>query len=167
MTNSFVNQSKAEQDRAYTARLTPYRSLSASGFTALMIFMGVYNIGLGIVFTLHGAWPVFGFLGLEFALVYGAFRWTYWSARAYEEIVLRSDLLFVRHVSPRGRVREYHLNPLWTRLRIERMADEDVHRIALTSQGATVEIGAFLNPCDKTAFARAFAAALNRAKGRI
>ena len=40
----------------------------------------------GVLFLLLGAWPVFGFFGLDVLLIYGAFRLNYRAARAREEI---------------------------------------------------------------------------------
>ena len=48
-----------------TATLTPHRSLSRTGFLALMIFLGTVSFAAGVAFLLMGAWPVFGFLGLD------------------------------------------------------------------------------------------------------
>ncbi len=41
---------------------------------------------VGILFWSIGAWPIFGFFGLDVLLIYLAFRWNYRSARAREEI---------------------------------------------------------------------------------
>ncbi len=53
-----------------------------------------------MVFLLLGAWPVFGFLGLDVLLVYVAFRANFRAARAYEEVTVTSSELTVRKVNP-------------------------------------------------------------------
>lgn len=101
----------------FSAILTPHRSLGATGFLILMLCLGAASFATGVVFVLLGAWPVFGFLGLDVLLVYLAFRINYRSARAYEEVTVTASELTVRKVSPRGRVREeWTANPLWVRL---------------------------------------------------
>ena len=69
----------------FSAILTPHRSLSATGFLLFMLVLGGISFAMGIMFLLLGAWPVFGFLGLDVLLVYWAFRSSYRSAKAYEE----------------------------------------------------------------------------------
>ena len=77
----------------FSARLTPYRSLGPTGFLILMAFVGGVSFVTGIVFMTKGAWPVFGFFGLDVLAVYLAFRWSYRSARAYEEVHVGRDLV--------------------------------------------------------------------------
>ena len=50
-----------------------------------MSVLGVMWLGTGLFFLSIGAWPVFGFLGLDVLLIYLAFRWNYRAARAREE----------------------------------------------------------------------------------
>ena len=73
-----------------------------------------------MVFLLAGAWPVFGFFGLDVLLVYWAFRLNYRSAKAYEQVTVTPSELTVRKVSHHGRVSEWTLNPLWVRLERDR-----------------------------------------------
>ncbi len=75
----------------------------------------------GMVFLIAGAWPVFGFLGLDVLLVWWAFRLNYRAAQAYEQVTVTPSELTVRKVSHHGRVREWTLNPVWVRL------DRDEH----------------------------------------
>ena len=70
----------------------------------------------GMFFYLLGAWPVIGFLGLDVALVYWAFRANYRAAAAFEEVTVTPSELRLRRVSHRGEVAEWTLNPLWTKL---------------------------------------------------
>ena len=45
------------------------------------------------MFLLIGAWPVFGFLGLDVLLIYIAFRANFRAARAYEEVTVTATEL--------------------------------------------------------------------------
>ena len=75
-----------------------------------MCVLGGISFVAGMVFLLAGAWPVFGFFGLDVLLVYWAFRANYRSARAYEEVTVTPSELTVRKVSHHGQVREWTLN---------------------------------------------------------
>ena len=46
-----------------------------------MLALGLISLAVGIGFVAIGAWPVFGFFGLDVALVYLAFRLNYRGAR--------------------------------------------------------------------------------------
>jgi uncharacterized membrane protein len=148
----------------FSAVITPHRSLSARGFVIFMLCIGGVSFVSGIAFLLLGAWPVFGFLGLDVALVYWAFRANYRSARAYEEVTVTASELTVRKVNPRGGVREWTLNPVWVRL--DRIAHEEfgIERLFLVSHGRRLSIAGFLGPDEKKSFATALAAALGEAK---
>ena len=53
------------QPELFSALLTPHRSLNRTGFLALMIFVSLVSFAAGLAFLLMGAWPVFGFFGLD------------------------------------------------------------------------------------------------------
>src|ERR1044071_7707333 len=87
----------------FSATLTPHRSLGRVGFLILMLLFGSVSFVTGMVFLLMGAWPVFGFFGLDVLLLYWAFRINYQRALAYEEVMVTATELRVRKVSHRGR----------------------------------------------------------------
>jgi uncharacterized membrane protein len=148
----------------FSARLTPHRSLSRTGFVLVMTFLSVISFATGIAFLMMGAWPVFGFLGLDVLAIYIAFKINFGRARAREDITVTPSELRVRRISHRGHVVEWVLNPLWVRL------DEVVHeefgteRIYLTSRGRRVSVGSFLGAEEKASFAKALRAGLIAAK---
>lgn len=145
-------------------RLIPHRSLNALGFTILMVTLGGASFVLGIAFLLMGAWPIFGFLGLDVLLVWFAFRSNYRAARAFEEILVTPVRLVWRRISARGELREDIMNPRWVRL--ETTSDElsGVTRVALVERRVTRVIGAFLPPASKEKLAKSLAKALASAK---
>lgn len=150
----------------FQALLTPYRSLGRRGFAVLMLFLGVVSFATGIGFVLNGAWPVVGFFGLDVFLVWLAFRASYRSARAREEVEITRTDLAIRQVSPAGAVRETHYNPFWARFRVSRHEEIGITRMSVAGEGRATEIGRFLNPDDRESFADAFNRALLTAKGR-
>ncbi len=80
----------------YSAVLTPHRSLNRVGFWILIGGYGAVSFIAGIAFLLMGAWPVFGFFGLDVLLLYWAFRLNYRHARAYEEVKVTPSALTLR-----------------------------------------------------------------------
>ncbi len=70
----------------FSAIVTPHRSLGTLGFVVVMVAVGLVSFAAGLAFLLMGAWPVFGFFGLDVLLVYLAFRANYRAAAAYEEV---------------------------------------------------------------------------------
>src|ERR1044072_4187887 len=96
--------------------LTPHRSLSSVGFVVLMSIIAIVSFAGGLVFYVVGAWPVGGFFGLDAVLIYWAFRVNYRAAEAYEQVTVTPSELRVRKVTHKGKVSEWSLNPLWTRL---------------------------------------------------
>jgi len=153
------------QPTIFSATLTPHRSLGRTGFVILMGCLGGGSFATGIFFVLLGAWPVFGFLGLDVLLVYLAFRANYRAANAYEVVTVTASELTVRKVTPRGRVRqEWSANPLWVRLQQDIHEEFGVQRLLLISRGERLTIAAFLGPDEKRSFAQALSAALFEAR---
>jgi len=148
----------------FAAKLAPYRSLPPAGFIALMTVLAGASFAAGIAFLMMGAWPVFGFLGLDVVLVWWAFRVNYREARAFEEISVTPNLIQVRQVSARGKAREATFNPRWVRLETTRDEISGITRVALISRGVPLVIGAFLPPLCKEELANSLAAALATAK---
>src|SRR3974390_1430602 len=85
----------------FSAIVTPHRSLSSTGFLIVMAAIGSISFAAGMVFLMLGAWPVFGFFGLDVLLIYWAFRANYRAAAAYEEGTVTASERRVRKVSPR------------------------------------------------------------------
>jgi uncharacterized membrane protein len=153
-----------DEPTLFAATLAPYRSLGRGGFIALMAVLAGVSFAAGMAFLLIGAWPVFGFFGLDVALVYVAFRANYRAARAFEEIRVTPNLLFVRQVSAKGQAREQRFNPRWVRLETARDELSGVTRVALVSRGIPLVIGAFLPPGHKEELSKALASALALAR---
>ncbi|QDW35802.1 DUF2244 domain-containing protein [Bradyrhizobium sp. KBS0727] len=156
-----------DQPELFSALLTPHRSLSRTGFLVLMTFISTVSFTTGIAFLLMGAWPVFGFLGLDVLVIYWAFRVNFRRAAATEEITVTPLELRVRRVSHRGHVVEWVLNPLWVQLDQKIHAEFGIERLYLVSRGRRVSIGSFLGADEKASFAKALLAALQAAKRGI
>ena len=75
----------------FSAVITPHRSLGPTGFVVLMAVISGISFIAGMVFLVAGAWPIFGFFGLDALLIYWAFRASYRSAAAYEEVIVTAS----------------------------------------------------------------------------
>ncbi len=149
----------------FDAVLTPHRSLGPKGFTILIGAVGALWMGIGLFFWSLGAWPVFGFFGLDLLILYVAFRLNYRAARAREEVTVWRHDIEVRQYAPSGRMAEHRFNPFWTRFAVKRKPEIGITEMVLTDRARKLPIGGFLNPDDRDSFARAFGDALATAKG--
>jgi uncharacterized membrane protein len=154
----------APEPTLFSAIITPHRSLSGQGFLLVMALVGGLSFAGGMFFFLMGAWPVIGFLGLDVLLVYWAFRANYRAAAAFEEVTVTASELRVRRVSHRGEVKEWSLNPLWTRLDHETNDEYGLLRLFLVTRGRRLPVAGFLSPKEKESFAAALTNALGEAK---
>jgi uncharacterized membrane protein len=148
----------------FSARLTPHRSLNRTGFLVVMAFISVVSFAAGMAFLLMGAWPVFGFFGLDVLAIYWAFRINFRRARASEEIRVTPSELRVRRISHRGHVMEFSFNPLWVQLDRKTHAEFGIERLYLVSKGRRVAIGSFLGAEEKESLSKALMAALQAAR---
>lgn len=150
----------------FRALLMPHRSLGRAGFYALMTTLLAGWAVTGIVFLSRGAWPVFGFFGLDVLAIFVAFRLNYRAARAREEVSVSRTALDIRKTAPSGRTEDHRFNPFWARFSVARHDEIGITRMAVEGQGKAVAIGGFLNPDDRESFAAAFSRALATVKGR-
>ena len=128
--------------------LLPYRSLSKRGFRNLMFTVSFIFFSIGVYFWYLGAWPVFGFLGLDVFLLYYAFKINYKSGEIFETIkIIKENLLITRNY-PSGKKQTWNLEPYWTRVEILNPARHQ-HNLVIKSKNKVVLLGSFLNYDDK------------------
>ena len=155
-----IEQQNGERHVFLEAVLYPYRSLSRRGFVTLMAALGGASLAAGVTCITVGAWPIFGFFGLDVALVYVAFRASYRSARQHEHLRLTERSLTVERVSARGARRRWRFEPYWIRVIFEER--DETNSLTLASHGRTLAVGQFLAPGAR----RDLAAQLQGALGR-
>lgn len=129
----------------FEAILEPHRSLSPRGFLVLISAVVMVSFIAGIAFVMIGAWPVFGFIGLDAVLIYVAFKVNFHSAKIHESVKLTENMLLVERTQPNGQVSSWQFQPYWLRVVIE---DGD-SRLILSSHGKSVIIGEFLTPSER------------------
>jgi uncharacterized membrane protein len=124
----------------FATSLSPHRSLSAEGFRFVIGGAIAANLVIGLPLFLMGAWPVFGFMGLDVFLLWWLFKRSYLDARRTETLLLTDRELIVVRVAPDGEREEHRLDAYW--LKIE--ATEE--RLVVVSRGNRAVIGRFLGP---------------------
>lgn len=148
----------------FSARLTPHRSLSRDNMRLLIGLFAGACILTSLPFLFLGAWPVAGFMGLDIALLYWAFRANFRDARAYEDVTVTPVELHLSKVSARGARRDFHFNPLWVRIEKEEDEEFGLQKLEIASRGSSVEIAYYLAPEEKAEFADHLSRALAEAR---
>lgn len=154
-----MDQDTTQAPPGFRAVLRPPHSLTQRGFLILMAAIAGLSFAIGLNFWMMGAWPVAGFLGLDVALVYFAFRAYARAARAREVIEIVDDTLHVRRVAPSGAARDHAFNPYWVRTRLDEFPDGS-NELALVSHGKRFIIARFLGAEERREFSGALDAAL-------
>jgi uncharacterized membrane protein len=151
----------ATGDVVFERVLLPHRSLPPAAFHVLMLLLGLVSLAMGIGFLLLGAWPIFGFFGLDVAAVYVAFRLSYRSARQREILRLAGDDFTVERIDIYGERRRWEFQPFWLRVVLEERPDES-NRLLLASHGKSLVIGDFLGAPMRRELAQSLRLALSR-----
>ncbi len=159
--NEHVGQPLPEDTTRWV--LTTYRSLSRRGFITLMSLVALVSFVAGTVFLIMGAWPVFGFFGLDVLLIYIAFKLNYRSGRQYETVELAPSLLTLTQVAPSGRAERFEFNPYWVRVLLSERIDGH-NALALASRGEVFPFARFLTDDERREFADVLKDALSVAR---
>jgi len=152
-----------DKREAFRAVLYPHRSLGPTGFLILMSAIGGVSFITGMAFLLKGAWPVFGFFGLDVALIYAAFKLNYRSGRLYETVELTPDVLTVTRVSPSGKAESFDFNPYWVRVHLTE-GPQGRTDVRLASHGREFSFARFLTDDERRDLSKALAGALAQAR---
>ncbi|HYC65440.1 MAG TPA: DUF2244 domain-containing protein [Reyranellaceae bacterium] len=142
----------------FAATLSPHRSLSPEGFKWLMWAAIAANLLIGIPMLVVGAWPVFGFMGLDVWLLWWLFKRSYLDARRSESLELTDRELVVTRIDTDGEREEHRLDAYWLRL-------EQGERLVAVSRGNRVVIGRFLSPPERDELADKLKEALAAMRG--
>ena len=143
--------------------LRPYRSLSPAGFWVIMTILAVWSFVGGIVFLLAGAWPVLGFVAVDVALVWWAFKASYGDRRAYERLRLTQGVLTVERSDKRGATERHEFPSYWLKVTLE-TRPPDSNRLVLSSHGRHLVVGGFLGPEQREEVATMLSEAMARAR---
>ena len=152
-----------EEPVLFDAVLYPHRSLSPKGFWILMTAVSLVSFAAGVAFLAAGAWPVFGFFGIDVLLLAWCFRLNYRNARLHETVHLTPSVLTVRRVLPSGTARSWSFQPFWLRVEMDD-PPRSGSQLTIFSHGKRLIIGSFLTPDEKRELADALSQALRQAR---
>lgn len=140
------------------AVLRPHRSWSVKAFKYLLIAVIAVNVAIAVFFSVQGAFPVVGFLGLDVLALWLAFRWNYRAARAAEYVRVSPGRVHVAAIDQNGVATHWVLNPVWARVA------RDGRGVLIRDGEGQMRVGAFLSPKECESFARSLSLALHKAK---
>ena len=152
-----------DEPALFSALLKPHRSLGRTGLFVLMAFVGVVSFVAGLVFLSMGAWPVFGFFGLDALQSGGRSRSNFHRGAAYEEIRSRRRAACAAGQASGPGV-EWTVNPLWVRLDGRTATRNSGRAVVPDLPPPLSEIASFLGADEKHSFAKALMGAINTAK---
>ena len=145
-------------------RLRPHRSLDGGQFRILMGVVALVGTVSSLPFVIAGAWPVGGFMGLDVLLVYLAFRASFRSARAYEDISVTPLEMLLAKVSAKGNRAEWRFHPAWVRLHKVEHEEYGLQHLSVRERGRSIEVAGFLGADAKADFASQLSRALAEAR---
>ena len=97
---------------------------------------------------LKGAWPVFGFFGLDVLLVYIFFKINFKSGKKKERILLTSNQLIIEFYESQKIVKTYFLNPSWLKINLIQLKNQ-TSKLQISSINKAIIIGSFLRYQEK------------------
>lgn len=145
------------------ATLTPNHSLSTRAFTLFMAGVALVSFLAGLAFLSMGAWPVFGFFGLDALLIWLAFRWHRGRVGEETRVRITAENVELHHRDRRGREKSAKLPAAFARIELDEPVRPDSWLRIEHGRTAFV-IGRFLTPKERHSFAEALREALQRAR---
>lgn len=144
----------------FAAVLRPNRSAGVRAVNVtIALLAGVFFL-TGLGFALIGAWPIFGFLGLDIALLYLALRWNLRAADAFESVTVTARALTIARVDHWGTRTTETFQPYWAQVAL----NAEQTRLEIRSHGRSLIVGGFLAPDERAEFAAALKDALARGR---
>ncbi|WBS02766.1 DUF2244 domain-containing protein [Pseudoduganella sp. SL102] len=125
-------------------------SLTPRQTVAVWAALLALSLGVGLFFTLQGAWYVLVFSVLEMTAVTAAFIVYSRHATDCDRIVHEHDMLFVEKVRG-GRASTIQLDPCWVRIEAPQRRRDPIRLVA---RGVTVDVGTWLPEEARRALAR-------------
>lgn len=115
---------------------------------------------------LLGAWPVMGFMGLDIALIYWAFRRNYYDAKIFETIRLTPYQLILNRVYPTGHHQIWKFNPYWVQVNLQEHPS-GATKMQIKSSGKSMNFGQFLSDNERREFTSVLQQEILQAKNSL
>lgn len=145
----------------FSAALRPHRSLSPRGLRLVMATVGGVSLLLGGFFIWLGAWPVFGFLGLDILILYLAFRRSFADAQVREMVQVTGHEVILYNTQPARPDTERRFPRPWVSIHLDEDRERElIGALALVYAGRRTEFASFLAPEERKSLATALRAAV-------
>ncbi|HZY67771.1 MAG TPA: DUF2244 domain-containing protein [Devosia sp.] len=155
---------KIQAKPLFAATLTPHRSLSPAGKRIVIALVAALALVPGVIFTVAGAWPVVGFMGLDVLAIWVALTVSMRGGKSHEVVTLWTGSLELRKIDGKGAEEVFTFEPAAIRFVIDRDYNERATALWLKDANRKVALGAFLSPEEKVSFSKAFGTALRKAR---
>lgn len=139
--------------------LRPHRSSSDRDVKIVSAFVFFLFIPTGTAFLVAGAWPVFGFMGLEVAGLIFAIWFNHKIGSAFEAITITDTEFRLSKVDHWGKRSYWTEKPQWLKVRF----DEPSKQLIVGVHGRHVVIGKFLMESEREALAEVLQHEVRRA----
>ena len=148
----------------FAAELTPHRSLGPRGVALVASLCVLFAALPGLAFIALGAWPIIAMMALTAMGIVAALYFSLRQGKRREQVTVWADQLEWTATDANGAKTLRRFNPKTVRLLLDRDADEKTIALRLRHGKDELEVGTFLNPDDKSSFAKALGTALRKAR---
>lgn len=145
-------------------KVSPSRSLSASGQVIAIGLFGAASLAVSLVFVRQGYWLIAPFVLLDAGLLAFAFIALARRGRAYEELLVEPDTILIRRADGRSPVVEERLPTAWTRLERDDHPEFGCLALRLRHRRQAMPLAQMLSPDERDSFAKLLTEALSRAR---
>ena len=125
-------------------KIYPNKSLTKRGLAILMAFFLLPVLLIGSYFSIKGAWPVAGFLGLELLFIYYAFKVSFANNEIYEHIILDEDKFKIVFYVRKQVIKSISIEPTWIKVNLGYLKNNS-RFLSIRSHGKNNFIGRFLS----------------------
>ena len=126
-----------------------------------MFVLGIISFIAGITFMLKGAWPVFGFFGLDVLLVYLFFKINFKSGKKKEIIILTENQLIIEFYNEKKISETHYLDANWLKINLTKFKNE-ISKLKISSKNKSVIVGSFLRYKEKKNIVKSLKTALRK-----
>lgn len=141
--------SNSDNTIRFSKVLRPHRSSSDRDVKIVSFFVFFLFIPTGTAFLIAGAWPVFGFMGLEVAGLIFAIWFNHKIGSAFEAITITDNEFRLSKVDHWGKRSYWSEKPQWLKVRF----DAPSKQLIVGVHGRHVVIGKFLLESEREALA--------------
>jgi uncharacterized membrane protein len=132
----------------FAAELRPNRSSTPGAIKWLALLVGIAMVPVALGFFLLGAWPVFGFMGLELALLVALLHFNFRRSGVVERVQVTERQVHLERINHWGRREAWSFPRHWARVKLTGTDDRDC-RLEVRSHGRVVPLGGFLTPGER------------------